>query len=83
MSAGKLTHYQGLIQVEFNKNPDESYTLCIRDNGIGFDMNSAVQNSGGTGLHLVEILVEQLGGAIFYEMNKGAIITVRIQEEDN
>lgn len=72
----------GLIQVEFNKNPDESFTLTLQDNGIGFEFSSAASDSGGTGLHLVEILVEQLGGTILYEMKNGAIISIRIPKDN-
>lgn len=62
---------KGEINVEFYLN-DAHYTLLIEDNGIGFPENIDPQNTKTLGLKLVNTLVNQVGGEIKINTDKGS-----------
>ena len=57
------------------------YSLVVSDNGLGFPENIDFRNTGSLGLQLVNILVEQLEGAI--ELENGAETTFKILFKEN
>lgn len=57
------------------------YSLVVSDNGLGFPENIDFKNTSSLGLQLVNILVEQLEGAI--ELENGAETTFKILFKEN
>ncbi|MCK5152723.1 MAG: PhnD/SsuA/transferrin family substrate-binding protein [Spirochaetales bacterium] len=53
-----------------------SMTLTIEDNGIGFPENFIPEESGGLGLQLVGVLVEQIHGKVNYYNKNGAVTEI-------
>ena len=50
--------------------------LIVQDNGIGIPESTGIADSTGFGLQVVEMLTEQLEGAIRLERNKGSTFTL-------
>ncbi len=46
-------------------------TLLVRDNGVGFPPGLDFRNTSSLGLHLVNVLVEQLSGSIALQNTQG------------
>gem|GEM_PF-4387323 len=63
---------------------DTRYTLIVSDNGIGIPENIDFENPETLGLHLVNILVEQLNGEIKLKRDKGTefVIGLSIEEKE-
>ncbi|MEE2873706.1 MAG: hypothetical protein VX893_12435 [Candidatus Latescibacterota bacterium] len=59
-----LGHAQSTVLIGMKRGGDDTYTLQIRDDGIGLpnDLNSTALNS--LGLTLMQILVRQLRGQL-------------------
>lgn len=58
----------GMISIEIT-NTNGTYKLCYTDNGKGFDFNEP--NSKGLGQEIIKGLIDQLGGNIETNSNKG------------
>ena len=58
------------------KKDDSQIILKISDNGIGFPANFDFQNVNTLGLKIVNSLVGQLEGEIYYSNNNGANIEI-------
>ena len=56
------------------------YTLVVSDNGLGFPKNIDFRNTSSLGLQLVNILVEQLEGAIELNRSSGTEFKIRFKE---
>jgi PAS domain S-box-containing protein len=65
---------QALIQVELAISPDGMVSLSVVDNGIGFPHGTRPET--GTGLNLVEILTQQIGGSVSMDGQDGCTIRV-------
>ena len=72
------------ICIEMCLHKEHSYTLTVRDNGVGFPKNLVFQNTKSIGLQLVNALTEQLEGSIELNNNIGTEfkITFTIKIED-
>ena len=57
---------------------DNAYTLIVSDNGVGIPRNIDFENPDTLGLQLVAILVDQLGGEIEMERDKGTEFRIRV-----
>ena len=83
---------KGIIQIKLSseKSVDErsnkgqlaergnAYTLIVSDNGVGIPRNIDFENPDTLGLQLVAILVDQLGGEIEMERDKGTEFRIRV-----
>ncbi len=69
------------IDSESSVDKSIQYSLVVSDNGLGFPENIDFRNTGSLGLQLVNILVEQLEGAI--ELENGAETTFKILFKEN
>ncbi|AKB74168.1 sensory transduction histidine kinase [Methanosarcina lacustris Z-7289] len=56
------------------------YTLVVSDNGLGFPENVDFRNTSSLGLQLVNILVEQLEGAVELENSSGTQFKIWFKE---
>jgi signal transduction histidine kinase len=70
------------IDIEI-KNTDHHFELAIKDDGKGFDINSAKKES--LGLRNMEHRVQLLGGSIVWqsEADKGTLITIKIPVKES
>jgi two-component sensor histidine kinase len=59
----------GLIEIDFNRNPDKKILLRICDNGKGFPDGFDLENSPTLGLKLVKMLTKQIKARLY--MNSG------------
>lgn len=55
---------KGVIQISFYSSNNDSFTLVVKDDGIGLPKEFDLQTLQTLGLKLVKSLVRQLGGAI-------------------
>jgi len=62
----------GMIDIEIT-NTNATYKLCYADNGKGFDFNKP--SSKGLGQEIIKGLIDQLGGDIETNSNKGFYLT--------
>src|ERR671933_914752 len=62
---------KGTIHVCLHCEENKSYTLIIRDNGIGLPINFNLKPLNSLGLNLVNILIEQLEGTLELDGRKG------------
>ncbi len=53
--------------------------MVISDNGLGIPDTSAVKNSAGFGMHLVNMLTDQIGGSIKIECSEGTKFVVEFK----
>jgi two-component sensor histidine kinase len=67
----------GRISISLQQEPDQSYCLCIADDGVGIasDVNPAA-NGGGFGSRLVQLLAIQLNGKV--EVVSGQGLSTRV-----
>lgn len=61
---------QGLISIEFFKN-GESYTLIVKDDGIGVPASFDFKTSKSLGIQLIHMLSEQLDGTLVFGNDNG------------
>jgi two-component sensor histidine kinase/CheY-like chemotaxis protein len=69
----------GEIVVSITMNDDHTYTLVIRDNGIGLPGDIELGKLKSMGLLLVKVLIEQLGGTIQINRNTGTEYIIRFK----
>lgn len=70
----------GEIHVELRCEPDDRYTLVVRDNGVGIPPEVDLQKHSSLGLQLVHTLVKQLDGSIEVLRDAGAEFHIRFAE---
>jgi PAS domain S-box-containing protein len=73
---------KGTIHVSLHCNENKSYTLIIRDNGIGLPINFNLKHLNSLGLNLVHILIEQLEGTLELDCRKGTKFCIRFPQID-
>ncbi len=61
---------QGLISIEFFKT-SETYTLIVKDNGIGVPVGFDFKTSKSLGIQLIHMLSEQLDGKLVFGNDNG------------
>lgn len=71
------------VWVEISQRPDKVVCLWVRDNGRGFDLETAV-SAGGLGLTSMRERVEAVGGTISYDshLGQGTAIAVCLPTKD-
>ena len=69
----------GKIWVDLHPE-NEKFILTIKDNGIGFPENVDFKDNGSLGLQLVDLLVDQLDGAIELNQKKGTEFKIEFGE---
>ncbi|MFO7370920.1 MAG: histidine kinase dimerization/phosphoacceptor domain -containing protein [Bacteroidales bacterium] len=62
----------GIIEIDFNRNPDKKILLKICDNGKGFPEGVDLENSPTLGLKLVRMLTKQIRAKLFVNSKSGA-----------
>ena len=62
-------HRGGTIEICLRASGDDTLTLLVKDNGVGFPEHVDFRNTGSLGLQLVNSLAKQLRGTI--ELNSG------------
>lgn len=72
----------GEIYINITNDGNNQYTLCIGDNGKGYDSNFDAENSNSLGLQLVNSLTEQLSGNINRDLSKaGTHYIIQFEEQ--
>jgi two-component sensor histidine kinase/tetratricopeptide (TPR) repeat protein len=62
----------GAVRVSVRSTGKDECTLVVQDNGTGMPPGFAVENTSSLGLHLVQILVEQIEGRLVATNSNGA-----------
>ncbi len=72
----------GALSVHFTKT-DGTYTLTIKDNGIGLPKGFDYKDTGTLGLQLVNVLTRQLRGTLQIKSDKGveAVVTFKTKRD--
>ena len=70
----------GVLSVDFRKT-DDTYTLIIKDNGVGLPEGFDYNEESTLGLRLVKVLTEQIGGTLQIKSDKGTEAMVIFKTE--
>ena len=70
---------KGEIKIILEKN-DETYTLTVKDNGIGLPEGFKFIETNSLGILLINSLVNQLEGKLDVEVNDGTLVTITFTE---
>ncbi|MFH1624528.1 MAG: histidine kinase dimerization/phosphoacceptor domain -containing protein, partial [Pseudomonadota bacterium] len=70
----------GVVTISMKRAGDR-FVLTVQDNGIGFPVTVDFQNPRSLGLELVNLLVEQIDGAIDLQVEGGTTFTVTFPAE--
>lgn len=70
----------GNINIQFKLN-ENTYSLVVADDGVGFPENMDIQNTDSLGLRIVNMLTEQIEGDIKVERENGTKFTIKFTEE--
>lgn len=70
---------KGEIQIILEKKVD-TYTLTVKDNGIGLPKDFNFEETSSLGILLIKSLVNQLEGKMKVEVNGGTIVTINFTE---
>lgn len=71
------------IQVSIVSNNNNSFTLRVQDNGMGFPENIDFRNTESLGLELVCVFTEQLDGTIELDRSHGTAFIITFSEIGN
>ncbi len=66
----------GEINIRLSRYTETEYLLMVKDNGIGLPAGFSLENSGGLGLKVIEVLARQLKGRLEFESKDGASFSV-------
>jgi len=70
----------GEIRIELRPNADSTYTLGVRDDGVGLPTSIDFQNPQSLGLQLVSTLSSQLEGAMEMRRKDGTAFQLTFSE---
>ena len=70
---------KGEIQISLEKNND-TYTLTVKDNGIGLPEGFNFEETSSLGILLINSLVNQLEGNMKVEVNGGTLVIINFTE---
>jgi PAS domain S-box-containing protein len=73
-------HRQGQIAVSLKAGESGSWTMIVRDNGVGFPVDYDPANSESLGLQLVSALTDQLAGSLKVERDGGTSFEIQFGE---
>lgn len=62
----------GKVQITLAKKDNQKYEICIEDNGIGLPESLDIETSQSLGLHMVKVLIKQIGGELTVTKKPGA-----------
>lgn len=65
------------------KDKGDSYLICVRDNGSGFDLREAAKKDRHFGLHVVEERVFLLGGKMRIDTQNGTAVEIVISKNED
>lgn len=71
---------KGEVAVSMTSIENGSFTLTVRDDGVGLNRDLDLKNSDSFGLQLVDMLSEQLQGSVSIQRNGGTTFTVQFKE---
>jgi PAS domain S-box-containing protein len=71
---------KGTISVALYSELENSFTLLVRDNGVGFPQPLNISSFKTLGLQLVNVLTNQLDGTLEIALNSGTEVKVRFSE---
>ncbi|MBN2414910.1 PAS domain S-box protein [bacterium] len=74
-------HQSGTITIDLAL-ADKSVTLVLRDNGVGMPKAEEAATTGGMGMRLVRMMVEQLHGSLSLAGDTGTTVTVVVPCEE-
>ena len=67
---------KGKIQIAFSQAKDKSYTLIVRDDGVGTSESINSQKNRSLGITLIRTLAEQIEGKATFENSNGSVCTI-------
>ncbi|MBF0458859.1 MAG: PAS domain S-box protein [Nitrospirae bacterium] len=71
----------GEIIISVHANNEGKFEMVISDNGVGFPENVDFRNTKSMGLHIVNILVKQIGGTIELDKTNGSKFTINFENQ--
>lgn len=71
---------RGEIHVELRSNPDQTVTLCVKDNGVGIPDAVNLEEVRSLGLELVELFSDKLEGVPEFRRDNGTEFRLRFAE---
>jgi two-component sensor histidine kinase len=71
---------KGEVAVSMTSIENGSFTLTVRDDGVGLNRDLDLKDSDSFGLQLVDMLSEQLQGSVSIQRNGGTAFTVQCKE---
>ncbi len=66
-----------MIDIEINCNND-TMSLIVKDNGVGFDYNNQINNRGTYGLKILEELSNEIDASLFIDSQSGQGTAIKI-----
>ena len=66
----------GIVKVTTHATGTDECTLVVEDNGVGMPPGYTVNTASSLGLHLVNILVQQIGGQLSVQNDNGAQFSI-------
>ena len=67
----------GCISISFQNSGEGTYTLIVKDDGVGISDESLVENKGTLGMQLIETLTDQLDGKMDISNNNGSAFKIQ------
>jgi PAS domain S-box-containing protein len=67
---------KGVIQVQMMSGTNGQFALAVNDNGVGFPESLDFESAGTLGLQLVNILVDQIRGAVKLDRENGTLFHI-------
>lgn len=74
------TRQEGTIHIAIHRNPEDTLTLTVRDDGIGLPEEIDFRHTESLGLQLVTMLVTQLQGTIALHAQQGTAFVISFRE---
>jgi two-component sensor histidine kinase len=71
---------KGEVWIELYPLRDRTYTLVVRDNGVGLPLGFSLENTKSLGLKLVRDLTQQLDGKMEIETGNGSLFHITFKE---
>ncbi len=71
---------KGTIDIAFNSDIDNNFTLIVRDDGIGFPLTLDFKSLKTLGLQLVSLLANQLGATLELNGSAGTKVCLKFSE---
>jgi two-component sensor histidine kinase len=66
----------GVLLITFTESGDDTYTLSVKDNGIGLPENFDPEKSSSLGFRIIKELTRQLRGKFAYTTDNGTLFSI-------